>query len=194
MDKINLTESELHRVIKDSVNKIVVKIGYRGVASTYEANHNDNYEINRNINVNYNMDKINRTQELNLPALSQAINDNFPNLMIQFRETIMGLWCTLLFSFSEITYIDKNRMVMKGDLSPAGKNFHHGYIEYNFPKDSFYEVHFYGRGSIRRIYKMIKETALPENEALTNKFLSFISNYLYSQEDYQTNVNNKPIK
>jgi hypothetical protein len=34
----------------------------------------------------------------------------------------------------------------------------------------------------------------PENEVLTNKFLSFISNYLYSQEDYKTNVNNKPIK
>jgi hypothetical protein len=29
----------------------------------------------------------------------------------------MGLWCTLLFNFSEITYIDKNRMVMKGDIT-----------------------------------------------------------------------------
>jgi hypothetical protein len=54
-------------------------------------------------------------------------------------------------------------MVMKGDLSPAAKDFHNGYIEYNFPKGSFYEVKFYGQGSIRRIYKIIKETALPEN-------------------------------
>src|SRR5574344_1600205 len=104
MDKINLTESQLHRVIKESVSKILVEIGYRGAALTYGANYNANDEIDRNINVNYNMDKINRSQKLTLPALNQAINDNFPNLKIQFRENIMQLWCTLLFNFSEITY------------------------------------------------------------------------------------------
>jgi hypothetical protein len=110
MSRLNITEHQLHIVVKESVEQILNEIGYRGAALTYGANYNANDEIDRNINVNYNMDKINRSQELTLPALNQAINDNFPNLKIQFRENIMQLWCTLLFNFSEITYIDNNRI------------------------------------------------------------------------------------
>jgi hypothetical protein len=66
MDKINLTESQLHRVIKDSVNKILVEFGYRGVASTYGANHNDNDEIDRNINVNYKITKYMKNKVIRL--------------------------------------------------------------------------------------------------------------------------------
>ena len=52
MDKINLTESQLHRIIKESVKTILVEIGYRTATLAAGANMKANNDIRSGIYFN----------------------------------------------------------------------------------------------------------------------------------------------
>lgn len=122
-----------------------------------------------------------------LKALSLAINDNFPNLVLEFVEKnkSTNMAYSVNLHFNEVKYIDKERFVLKGYLDVASKQYGIGTIEYNFNTQEFYRVSYSDKTTrSRRLH-----TLIAHNQNVINDLLSFISNYQYSTEDYENNVN-----
>lgn len=183
---IKLNEEELHNLIKESTRQILNEIGYRGAALAHGANYNaqQDYFQNRNVNSRSKMDKSEITR---LSALSLAINDNFPNLTLEFVEKnkSTNMAYSVNLHFNEVKYIDKERFVLKGYLDVASKRYGIGTIEYNFNTQEFYRVSYSDKTTrSRRLH-----TLIAHNQNVINNLLSFISNYLYSTEDYENNIN-----
>lgn len=186
--RIRLTETDLHRIVKQVINEI----GYRGAALTHGANYNaqQDYMNTRNQNAR---SKMGASENLTLKALSLAIHDNFPNLNLEFVEhnekTNQSYPVDL--SFSDVKYIDNERVVLHGNLTVSLRPFGVGAIEYNFNTQDFYRMSYSDKTTRSR--KL--HTLIPHNEETINNMLVFISKYLYSREDYETNVNvNGPTK
>ena len=97
----------------------------------------------------------------------------------------------ITFYFKEIKNINNNRVVIGGAFQREGEKSFNGSVEYSFKKGTFYQVNFYGNGSVRRLFPMTLDIKDTEYKKTAYGFLNFVSNYLYSVEDYQTNVNNK---
>ncbi len=137
----------------------------------------------RNLNVR---SKIGTSENLTLKALSLALHDNFPNLNLEFVEhnekTNQSYPVDL--SFTEVKYIDNERIVMHGNLTVSLRSFGFGAIEYNFNTQDFYRVSYSDKTTRSR--KL--HTLIPHNEETINNMLAFISNYLCSREDYETDV------
>ena len=87
-------------------------------------------------------------------------------------------------TFIEVKYLNNERVVLKGKLKVSLKEFGVGTIEYQFNTQKFYRVSYSDKTTrSRRIHSLI-----PHNKEELNKLLSFISKYMYSQEDYQHNI------
>jgi len=185
---------ERAKIISETVIGKLDEIGYRGASLASGANYNANNQLSKNANIIKNQQKYDKSHKTILPALNQSIKGNFADLKLLFYMEKMGgiSGCTISFLFDEVSYIDFNRVVLKGNITESTNyepNSRNGSIEYNFKTGTFYEVKFYGQGSIRRTNAMRIDTNSPGNVKTTQQFLTFISNYLYSVEDYQTNIN-----
>lgn len=183
---IRLNEDIFRRIISESVKGVLSEIGYRGAALAHGANYNaqQDYFQNRNVNSRSKMDKSEITR---LKALSLAINDNFPNLVLEFVEKnkSTNMAYSVNLHFNEVKYIDKERFVLKGYLDVASKQYGIGTIEYNFNTQEFYRVSYSDKTTrSKRLH-----TLIAHNQNVINDLLSFISNYQYSTEDYENNVN-----
>ena len=124
---------------------------------------------------------------ITLEALSLSIRDNFPNLILEFveknQDTNRAYPVDLYFT--EVKYINKERCILKGQLDVASKPFGVGTIEYNFNTQEFYRVSYSDKTTrSRRLH-----TLIIHNEDVAKQLLTFISNYLYSTEDYENDVN-----
>ncbi|MBR4389843.1 MAG: hypothetical protein IKT00_11765 [Prevotella sp.] len=131
--------------------------------------------------------KMGGSENLTMKALSLAIHDNFPNLNLEFVEhnekTNQSYPVDL--RFTDIKYIDNERVVLHGQLTMSLRPFGTGAIEYNFNTQDFFRVSYSDKTTRSR--KL--HTLIPHNEKVINNLLTFISNYLYSREDYETNIN-----
>jgi hypothetical protein len=188
---IHLTEEELQNAVNETVLSLINEIGYRKAALVQGANYNARTQKSLGIEVSHNIRKGNKSDALLLPSLNQAINDNFPNLSLLFSQIKMRMEASVYFKFQEVKFIDAKRFVLKGVLKRGYETEHNGCIEFNFNSQSFYEVKFYGGGSIRRLYPMEIEKQISDNYELYKRFLTFITNYIYSQEDYENDVDNQ---
>lgn len=179
---IRLTESDLHHIVRQVINEI----GYRGAALIHGANYNaqQDYMNSRNPNART---KMGSSENITLKALSLAIHDNFPNLNLEFVEhnekTNQSYPVDL--RFTDVKYIDNERVILHGQLTVSLRPFGIGAIEYNFNTQDFYRVSYSDKTTRSR--KL--HTLIPHNEDVINNLLTFISNYLYSREDYETNIN-----
>ena len=127
------------------------------------------------------------SENLTMKALSLAIHDNFPNLTLEFVEhnekTNQSYPVDL--RFTDVKYIDNERVVLHGHLTISLRPFGIGAIEYNFNTQDFYRVSYPDKTTRSR--KL--HTLLPHNEEQIKRVLTFVSNYLYAREDYETNIN-----
>lgn len=131
--------------------------------------------------------KMNRSEEISLTTLNQAIKDNFPNIILEFVEhnqnTNRSYGVDLIVK--SIKFIDISRCVIQGELTVANTPFGTGAIEYQFNSAEFYRVSYSDKTTrSRRLH-----TLCLHNEEEGEKFLNFLSNYLYSCKDYETSVN-----
>ena len=110
-----------------------------------------------------------------LKALSLAISDNFPNLVLEFVEknNATNRAYSVDLHFTEVKYIDKERCVLKGKLDVASKPFGIGTIEYNFNTQEFHRVSYSDKTTRSR--KL--HTLIIHNKEEINNLLTFISNY-----------------
>ena len=128
-----------------------------------------------------------KSETMKLEVLSKAIDDNFPNLVLEFVEINKAthMAYTVNLCFSDVKYIDTERIVLKGKLDVASKPSSVGTIEYNFNTQEFYRVSYSDKTTrSRRLH-----TLIIHNEDVAKNLLTFISNYLYSTEDYENDVN-----
>jgi hypothetical protein len=191
-------EIELAQKISETVIRKINELDYRGAALTQGANYNADYQLNQNKDVNMNQRKLDKSNDLILPAINQAIGGNFGKLILRFYMQKMGLaTMSVEFQFDKVLFIDNKKVILEGIIIEQTKfnpKQRKGKIEYNFKEGKFFEVNYYTNGKVERKFPMRIDTNTPNNEEITHKFLSFISNYLYSVEDYQTNVNNQNNK
>jgi endo-alpha-1,4-polygalactosaminidase (GH114 family) len=82
---VKLTEEKFKEIVTESVNKVLNEIGYRGAALAHGANYNAQQDYFQNNNVN-SRNKMAKSEIISLKALSLAINDNFPNFLLEFVE------------------------------------------------------------------------------------------------------------
>lgn len=139
------------------------------------------------------MTKMGSSENLTMKALSLAIHDNFPNLNFEFieRNEKTNQAYPVDLKFTDVKYIDNERVVFHGQLTVSLRPFGIGAIEYNFNTQTFYRVSYSDKTSHSR--KL--HTLIPHNEEQIKLVLTFISNYFYSREDYETNVNiNAPTR
>jgi hypothetical protein len=184
-------DAERAKIISEAVIQRINEIGYRGAALARGANDNATNQFNNDTSTDSNRNKMAKSENLILPALNKAIADNFQNLEFHFICEKAGAHFPITFFFKQIKYIDVKRVVIGGiRYREINNETYNCSIEYNFNTSTFYEVKFYGGGSIRRIYPLQLDTKKVEYKTMSYNFLSFISNYLYSVEDYQTNINN----
>ena len=89
---VRINEAELKTIIKESVSTILNEIGYRGAALTHGANYNAQQDYYQNMNVNA-RSKMDKSEIIRLKVLSKAIQDNFPNLILEFVEKMtIHIW------------------------------------------------------------------------------------------------------
>lgn len=117
---------------------------------------------------------------MKLEELSKAIDDKFPNLILEFVEINKATHManTVNLCFYDVKYIDTERMALKGKLDVASKPFGVGTIEYNFNTQEFYRVSYSDK--ITRSRRL--HTLIIHKEDVVKNLLAFISNYLYSTE------------
>lgn len=166
-------------------SKHIDEIGYRGAALAHGANYNAQKEYEQNQNKNAKT-KMGKSENITLPALSKAINDNFPSLILEFVEhnDETNRSYPVDMTFIEVKYLNNERVVLKGKLKVSLKEFGIGTIEYQFNTQKFYRVSYSDKTTrSRKIHSLI-----PHNKEELNQLLSFISKYMYSQEDYQHNI------
>lgn len=207
MDKINLTESQLHRIIKESVKTILVEIGYRTATLAAGANMKANNDIRNGIiyygkrNRN-NMDKVDQSAKLDYKAISQSVIDNVGAFTLLFLKTEKEGYLTSLvkFHFNEIIYLSNNCFIMQGvtEMSkhpiPSSKYRPkpvYVKIQYDFNTQQFTEVVYCANGTIRRkdiLTLITAEDVGAENKATADSLLLHMSNCLYSIEDYQSSL------
>lgn len=132
-------------------------------------------------------DKIALSNNLRFPVLNTTINEKFPGLELHFYETDSGNWTYPIdFKFGEIIYINKKQFVMSCEMLVSLKDKKKGQIEYNFETQKFYDVRF--NKAIRRIYDLRVDKHFLEE---TNKFLTYMTSYVYSMEDFENIVDTK---
>lgn len=183
---IRLNEDIFRRIISESVKGVLNEIGYRGAALTHAANYNAKIDYRQNSNVNA-RSKMAKSETITLDAISLAIRDNFPNLVLEFVEenNATNRAYPVDLYFAQVKYIDKDRCVLLGKLDVAEKPFGAGTIEYNFNTQEFYRVSYSDKTTrSRRLHSLIVH-----NKEVVNELLTFISDYLYSTEDYENDVN-----
>jgi hypothetical protein len=187
---IHLTEEELNKVVKESTLSVLNEIGYRGASLTHGANYNASNKIMKGINVSQNMNKLDRSNSISMEAISKALQDNCAPIELLFieRDNSNNQY-TVKFYFESVFRIDNRQFVLKGKINRGQKGYVDGAIEYNFSEGRFYDVKFWGKDGIRRIYPLTLINTIPQNEQKCKDVLDFLSNYLYSNEDYETNVN-----
>lgn len=182
---IQLSESEFKTLVSESVESILNEIGYRTAALPHGANYNAMQSKLQNSDSNA-VSKMDVSNQKRMSAITLSIHDNFPNLVLNFIERDKAnQYYSVVFHFNEMMTMNDERFVMKGDVEISGQGRKQGYIEFNFQQKSFYRVNFYGNGSIRRIYTLMIDNDYIES---FNSILSFISNIVYSEKDYEHNV------
>lgn len=182
---IRLTEDELKTVVTESITKVLTEIGYRGVALAHGANYNAmQSRIQRNdINSDSKMDSANTVR---LQAITHSINSNYPDLTLHFIERDKAnQFYTVVLHFQEMKQCNDERFVMLGNMSISSQPFKQGYIEYNFKRQQFYRVNFYGSGSVRRIYPLIIDNIYQDT---VRDVLTFITNICYSEKECENYV------
>ena len=137
------------------------------------------------------VNKMNVDDSLRLKSLNSAIHSSSPNLELNFIERDKAnQFYSVVLLFNEIKYVDRDRFVMSGQLSICGRKPENGYIEFNFKTQMFYRVRFYTSGTVRRIFPLRMDN---NYTSVFKNFLSFVTNFLYSEEDYENRVNtNRP--
>lgn len=184
---LRLNEERFKSLVTDSVKQALQEITYRQAALAHGANYNAQQDYNANRNQNARI-KMKNSESLTIPALTQAIKSNFPNLTLEFVEhnNDTNRSYPVDFTFNDVKYIDKARVVLAGYLDmPTSIPSGNGTIEYQFNTQTFYRVSYSDRTTrSRRIHGLTSH-----NVETTNKLLAFITNYLYSTEDYENNVN-----
>lgn len=184
---IRLNEEQFNSLVSESVKQALQELTYRQAALAHGANYNaqQDYIANRNQNARI---KMKNAEGLSIPALTQAIKSNFPNLMLEFVEhnDKTNRSYPVDFTFNEVKYIDKERFVLEGYLDmPSSIPSGNGTIEYQFNTQTFYRVSYSDKTTrSRKIHGLVSH-----NIETANKLLAFITNYLYSTEDYENNVN-----
>lgn len=182
---IRITESELQETIKDAISSVITEIGYRSAALAHGANYNA-AQAKAKLKDKSSLEKMNKSSQTRLPSLTLAIQDNMPNLVLHFIETDKSrMSYEVRFKFQDVKYLDTERMVLGGFVSLMGEDYSIGSIEYNFANQSFYRVRFLANGSIRRIYKLEQDDDYNDS---FNQFLTFITHFMYSEEDYEHNI------
>lgn len=166
-------------------NKNINEIGYRVASLAQGANYNAQKDYEENMSQNA-RSKMAKSENIALPALTQALKDNFPEFKLEFVEhndnTNRSYPVDLIFS--EIKYLDTDRIVIKGQLIVSLKQFGVGTIEYQFNTQKFYRVSYSDKTTrSRKIH-----TLIAHNKKLLDNFLSFVTKYMYSNEDYQNNI------
>ena len=105
-------------------------------------------------------------------TLSMDIHNRIPHLILEFVEhndkTNQSYPVDL--EFSEIKYLDNERVVLHGHLIVSLRPYGIGAIEYNFNTKEFYRVSFSDKTSrSRRLH-----TLLPHNQETINNLITFI--------------------
>ncbi|MCR5423415.1 MAG: hypothetical protein K6E93_01475 [Bacteroidales bacterium] len=161
------------------------EIGYRGAALPHGANYNAMMSKLQNGDKNA-LSKMDVSNQSRIYAITQSIKDNFPSLQLHFIERDKAnQFYSVSFTFLEMSVLNDDRFVRKGNVAISSKKEKAGYIEFSFQQQSFYRVNFYGGGSIRRIYPLMLDNDYKE---LFKSFLTFITNIGYSEKDYENNV------
>lgn len=183
---VKITEGELRNMICESVRKAINEIGYRTAALTHGANYNAQQDYLNSMNYNART-KMGASENLTMDALSLAIHDNFPNLNLEFVEhnSKTNQSYPVDLHYTDVKYIDDERLVLHGQLTVSLKSFGVGAIEYNFNTQEFYRVSYSDKTTRSR--KL--HTLIGHNKEQINQLLTFVSNYLYAREDYETDVN-----
>lgn len=182
---IKLGEDEFKQLVKESARDVLNEIGYRGAALVHGANYNAVQSKSQNNDTNA-ISKMDAANQLRLKAITQSIKDNFPSLVLHFIERDKAnQFYSVVLSFNEIKAFNDDRFVMKGEVSISGQEPKQGYIEFNYQRQSFYRVNFYGNGTVRRIYPLMMDN---DFEDTFKSFLAFISKLGYSEKDYEHNV------
>jgi hypothetical protein len=173
-------DAEHAKIVSETVIQRINEIGYRGFSLFCEA-----MTVQRiSLTIDSNSNKMINSENRILSALNKAITDTFQNLEFHFICEKAGAHFPISFFFKQIKYIDAKRVVAGGiRYREINNETYDSSIEYNFNTSTFYEVKFYGAGNIRRVYPLQLDTKKAEYKEMSNKFLSFVSNYLCSLED-----------
>lgn len=201
--KIQLTESDLHRIVRQVINEI----GYRGATLTVGANMKANAELAngrmyKKPKLRNNMQKVDDSAKLMYKAISHSVIDNVGAFTLLFRKPENEGYLTSIvkFKFNEIIYLDKNCFIMQGitEMSkhpiPSSKyrpKPKYVQIEYGFESQQFREVVYCANGTIRGkeiLYLIDAEDIGVKNKEMANKLILHMSNCMYSIEDYQSSI------
>jgi hypothetical protein len=182
---VRLTESEFKSVVKESVKGVLSEIGYRGAALPHGANYNAMQSKLQNGDSNA-VSKMDAANQARLRAITQSIHDSFPALKLHFIERDKAnQFYSVEFSFREMKNLNDDRFVMGGSIAISGQKAKQGYIEFNYKRQSFYRVHFYGGGPVRKIYQLMSDDDYKDT---FTSFLSFVISFGFSEEDNENNV------
>lgn len=186
-----LIKEELVRVITERVLGKLNELTAKQAAMVQGAIYNANMDDLRNQTPSAEK-KIARGQRLKLPAIDKALNDNFKDVEIAFKQlndydVVQGV-DTIIFHPKKVVYVHQKRFVLGGDIYMNGdSNRTSGYIEYNIPDKCFYRVSYSSKGTIRRQHAL---GLFQRTYDVANRLISFILEYYEEIAQLCNYVNN----
>lgn len=125
------------------------------------------------------VDKMMKSNNIRLEAISLALHDNFPNMQLEFIEKDKAnQHYTVVFNYRSVKSVDNVRLILSGETSISGKKSENGFVEFNFSTQSFYRVKFFASGRSRRIYKLVMDPLCKDTFV---DLLAFLTKYFYAE-------------
>lgn len=149
---IRLTESDLRRIIKQVVEESVAE-SFKRAGRVQGINYNAIQNL-RMHGTKHSKTIMDNTEQLRLACLTNEINKELPNFTPLFLETVDKMTYGIYFQFMSVVYWQNRRVVMRGQLSVANREYKQGYIEYDESTEKFYRVRISKNNSITRISKL----------------------------------------
>ena len=207
---IQINEEQLKEILNNAAKSVLNEIDHRTATKPIISNMNSDDELSRGNDVEttgmkqFMRAKRDRSSKMTYRVLTQGIFDNVgENIVLRFGRTEEDMTTSNVdFYFKELRLLSPKRFVLEGSANMSRSPISVGktkprniQIDYRFDQQQFYEAVYCANGTVRDMKPLKLDYAGSlgkQNIETAKNIIQFLTMCLYSIEDGQTDISNKP--
>lgn len=195
-------------ILKECVQKVLLEIDHREATEPLTINMNAQDELERGISgdtvtASYFNQRTTTSEDI-YDKITQGVKDNIgDSLRLTFgRKELDRSTSTIVFYFDKVVLLTKQRAVIEGRVMESRSPIPTGrtkpkriQIDYHFYDQTFYEAVYCANNTVRDMKPLkldYSEDGSNKNVNTAINLIQFLSMCLYSVDDAETTINNKP--